>query len=668
MSKSRRTTQTDPAVGGQSVVRWGRPLITAAAVVLAVGVLFGGCTQEAWQRENWTLNPFKKDKTTSPDAGSKARRPSNSATASNAPAKSNANSSSAKTAAKPAESNDPKAEQVNRDVEAYAQRFPAKGQAGSSPTGGQPSDSGTRTARSKDGARPNTTARTTAKPSTGAGPSGTAGAVSSRPPTATSTTPVATRTSKPARPAEEDNSGELMLIGSTPAAGQPIADTTTNTINSSGSASSNAAMSGGGAATAIESTGSTPTAGTLTASTANDSPSAVSGGTSSTPAQPIETREIRSTDSAMTTAQPIATNDKPAMTASDKSATTAGDERPPVIGSIRVEAGSETDVADADPPPPIAKKPETPATIESTREPSKAVNNDAIKPIKTEPKNDTVADAAKPVPAAPIQPKISEPAKSPVIESSKPIVTEMPGKSATANTAPTSNSPLAGLEAAVAQDPNNIDKQLKLRMAYLLNDDEERAMAPTPGMSENTQKVVLAQIQAMISAKGATGRDAAGAAQAQLASAEAIRSAAKDQADLQVPRVVLCTSIRRFGDYTPITPLIFPAGKKNQALLYIEVENFQSRKMNDGQHEVLLSMRESLLDAKGKELWAFQTPKIQDISRQPREDFFLSTQPRTIPPGLPAGEYAYKVEVEDLIAGKINSNLTKFKLVATQPN
>ena len=666
MSKSRKTKQSGLDGGGRPVVRWGKPVMTAAVVVLAVGVLFGGCTQEAWQRENWTLNPFKKDKTTSPEAGSKARRPSNSATASNTPPKTN--STNAKTAAKPAEANDPKAEQVNRDVEAYAQRFPAKGQAGSEPQGtsatdSTPSGSG---ARTNAGARPNTTARTTAKPPTGTGPNGTAGALSSRPPTATSTTPVATRTSKPARPAEEDN-GELTLIGSTPASGQPITDSTANTVNSGGNPSANAPMSGGGA-TAIESAGSTSTAGSLTASNANNPPSGISGETSSTPAQPIGSGEIRSTDTAMTSAQPITTNDKPAMKASDKSATTANDERPPVIGSIRVEAGSETDVADTETPTPIAKKPETPATIEPIRGPGKASNHDAIKPIPTEPKTDAVADAAKPVPAAPIQPKISEPVKSPVIESSKPIATETPGKAATANTPPISNSPLAGLESAVAQDPNNIDKQLKLRMAYLLNDDEERAMAPTPGMSEDTQKVVLAQIKAMISAKGATGRDSAGAAQAQLASAEAIRTAAKDKADLQVPRVVLCTSIRRFGDYTPITPLIFPAGKKNQALLYIEVENYQSRPTNDGQYEVLLSMRESLLDAKGKELWAFQTPKIQDISRQQREDFFLSTQPRTIPPGLPAGEYAYKVEVEDLIAGKINSNMTKFKLVATQPN
>jgi len=655
MSKSVRTEQAAFAGDGRAEVRWYRPVMTAAAVLVAVGVLFGGCTQEAWQRENWTWNPFKKDKTTSPDAGSKARRPSNSATASNTPPRTNP--TNAKTAPKPAESNDPKAEQVNRDVEAYAQRFPAKGQAGSTQAGSPqagPTASGSnpRTARSNPAARPNTTARTTAKPASSGGTNADGGAsAASTARSSTSSTPVATRSNPPARPAPEDNGGELTLIGSTPTTDQPASNGNINI--------------GAGSARQVE---PTPIA-TVGSST--------TGGSSPKSEQPIGSGESRPAETMIASAPPVSpsssekpaiTPDKPVMTSPDKPATPGTEERPPVIGTIHVEPGSDADIVETPPPTPSETKTVKPSPAAPTHEEKKTVGSDSVKPIPTEPKIDTATDAAKPMPAESIQPKTSERAKSPVIESSKPIATETPGKSATANTPPTSNSPLAGLESAVAQDPNNIDKQLKLRMAYLLNDDEERAMAPTPGMSEDTQKVVLAQIKAMISAKGATGRDAASAAQAQLASAEAIRTAAKDKADLQVPRVVLCTSIRRFGDYTPIAPLIFPTGKKNQALLYIEVENYQSRQTKDGQYEVLLSMRESLLDAKGKELWAFQTPKIQDISRAPREDFFLSTQPRTIPPGLPAGEYAYKVEVEDLIAGKINSNLTKFKLVATQPN
>ncbi len=45
-------------------------------------------------------------------------------------------------------------------------------------------------------------------------------------------------------------------------------------------------------------------------------------------------------------------------------------------------------------------------------------------------------------------------------------------------------------------------------------------------------------------------------------------------ADLEIPRVVLCTSIHSYGRYEIIPDGFFADGKANRAFLYCEVKNF----------------------------------------------------------------------------------------------
>jgi len=78
---------------------------------------------------------------------------------------------------------------------------------------------------------------------------------------------------------------------------------------------------------------------------------------------------------------------------------------------------------------------------------------------------------------------------------------------------------------------------------------------------------------------------------------------------------------------------------------------------------VLLNMRQSLLTKDGKELWNTKEENIEDLSRQRRRDFFLTAM-HIIPKTLDPGEYVYKVEIEDVLAGKINSNSVTFKLTS----
>ena len=232
----------------------------------------------------------------------------------------------------------------------------------------------------------------------------------------------------------------------------------------------------------------------------------------------------------------------------------------------------------------------------------------------------------------------------------------------TAEPADTFQKRLAEQEARVAKDVNDLAEQYKLRMMYLIEGQDEKALAPAEGMDAESQQILQAQVRALISARSSSGRDPAARATELLTPVEELRTQLRARADLQVPKVILCTKIEAFGMYEPIDPSQFTAGKKNPVLVYIEVDNFKSEKTSSGLFRTLLTVRPSLLNKSGEELWSANYDNIEDLSRQRRHDFFLTVN-EVLPASLTPGEYTLKIEVEDVLAGKINSNTAKFKIV-----
>lgn len=222
---------------------------------------------------------------------------------------------------------------------------------------------------------------------------------------------------------------------------------------------------------------------------------------------------------------------------------------------------------------------------------------------------------------------------------------------------------LLAQETVVAGNPDDVEEQFKLRMMYLVDGQDEKAMASSPSMNADTQEIMLGQIRAMMAARSSLSRDPAVWANQQLEAMETLRGLLRAKADLLVPRVELCKAIEAFGQYEPIEPRVFASGVKNRVLIYIEVDNFQSDKSESGLYRTLLSVRASLLNKSGEELWHKKDDNIEDLARRKRRDFYLTIGPLAIPKSLAPGEYVFKVEVEDVLGGKINSNVVRFKMV-----
>lgn len=272
--------------------------------------------------------------------------------------------------------------------------------------------------------------------------------------------------------------------------------------------------------------------------------------------------------------------------------------RPPVITNLSVEASDE----------PMAKKPDAPTESAST-------------PASLSPQKETV-----------------------IVDTLKQRIEEQ--------------------EAKVSADPNNVEEQFRLRILYLASGQDEKALAAIDGINADVLEIMRAQLSALMTARSSAQRDPATWANRQFEAIEKLRHLVAERADLRVSKVVICRSISQFGQYEPIDPPTFKVGAESRFLLYVPIENFKCERTESGQFRTLLSLRFSLIDPEGRERWTDKIENVEDISRDRRSDFFFGYPENglKIPKQLGEGEYTIKVEVEDVLAQKINSNTIKFKL------
>jgi hypothetical protein len=259
------------------------------------------------------------------------------------------------------------------------------------------------------------------------------------------------------------------------------------------------------------------------------------------------------------------------------------------------------------------------ATVESVASKDEEKRMDASNSDATPNENPQVespqAEIRKPEPA----PVKSEPIKSDV---ETPKVAKRPKANTPSSSMPPSppadtfKQKLREQITRVAQNPDDVEEQFKLRMMYLVDGQDDKALAPSSSMNAQTQEILLGQIRALIAARSSSSRDPAVWANKQLDAIEKLRGLLRAKADLMVPKVELCKSIESFGRYEPIEPAVFKAGGKNRVLLYIEVDNFKCERTKTGQFRTLLSVRQSLLNKGGEELWSAKDDNIEDLAKK----------------------------------------------------
>ena len=137
------------------------------------------------------------------------------------------------------------------------------------------------------------------------------------------------------------------------------------------------------------------------------------------------------------------------------------------------------------------------------------------------------------------------------------------------------------------------------------------------------------------------------------------------QAELSIPKFVLCSRAPGFGDYMEMSSR-FAGTQEHNTGIYCEIQNFSSQQTSSNLWESKLRMNLVLYTDQGLEAW---TPDakggtlVHDLSHSRRHDFFVA-RALTLPSSLPIGRYILKVTFTDLQANRVAENSIPIEVVA----
>lgn len=161
--------------------------------------------------------------------------------------------------------------------------------------------------------------------------------------------------------------------------------------------------------------------------------------------------------------------------------------------------------------------------------------------------------------------------------------------------------------------------------------------------------------------------------------AQALRDAAEETAALlpmRIATVNLCKTVNGYGSYDPLyrrgDAITFVAGRAHKAIVYAEIERFESRERTRGTidgFEVDLKQTVELIHldkgdgAADLVAWSEPEQRITDFSRKRRRDFY-TLQIIELPGTLSIGRYHLRLTVKDATSGEQAQAIVPVDVVA----
>jgi hypothetical protein len=221
---------------------------------------------------------------------------------------------------------------------------------------------------------------------------------------------------------------------------------------------------------------------------------------------------------------------------------------------------------------------------------------------------------------------------------------------------------IQSLEAAVAESPgpSEDDRQVYLRLLYLLAGQRDKALRPLTGHDALAQEFWSREIYSLstyLDAQRVSDRSRR-AAEAAIHHWEASNRLSQ-QGNLLVRNVALCTEVMSYGVYTPFDRPEFQPGQR--VVLYAEVENFVSQPTPRGHHTAFESHYE-IFDSRGQKVEERSFPPMEEYCHNPRRDFFIAYDDVRLPGQLYDGRYTLKLTIEDTLGKKLGQSSLDFQI------
>lgn len=224
------------------------------------------------------------------------------------------------------------------------------------------------------------------------------------------------------------------------------------------------------------------------------------------------------------------------------------------------------------------------------------------------------------------------------------------------NSTTTLNSTVAALEREVAEARASGDmesatqREIRLRMLYMLAHRNEDALRPIEGLDASQQDYWSQQLYALATYLDSTREPDP---QRRAAAANEFLAEATDRlselSELKVTGLAFCTEVVSFGVYKKFEEYKFQPGQ--QLLLYAEVDNFFSEATPKGHHTALRSSYE-LLDSRGQIVEEHQFDLTEEYCQNARRDFFIRYF-LYMPQRIYDGDYTLRLTIEDTLGHKV---------------
>jgi hypothetical protein len=224
-----------------------------------------------------------------------------------------------------------------------------------------------------------------------------------------------------------------------------------------------------------------------------------------------------------------------------------------------------------------------------------------------------------------------------------------------------------GLEQRLAKrvqdNPRDIASQLDYQLYELLNDESSPQLASISSLPNEDRELVAALVDGVNNFRTTVRQDNNMLLSKKIRPILDMADRIRSQGELNVPTVVLCKRVDGFGKYEPIDPPRFPAGRDNPAIVYCEIQNFESRLNDHRQWETKLTQEVTLFTETGMLAWKDKPRPVSDECRNRRHDFFLYDLVK-LPANLSIGRYLLKVTIVDRTANRVAESTLPVEIVA----
>jgi hypothetical protein len=216
----------------------------------------------------------------------------------------------------------------------------------------------------------------------------------------------------------------------------------------------------------------------------------------------------------------------------------------------------------------------------------------------------------------------------------------------------------------IHQYPKDVAAQLDYQLLRLVRQEPSPDMEMLSNLSSEDREVISAVLDGLSNFRNTTKADdnmmLGQKIQPLIDMADRLRS----QAELAIPTIALCTSVKSFGVYTPLASPRMIAGRDHEVVVYCEVQNFTSTQTADKTWETKLTQELELFTESGLAVWPEKAgaQPLEDSSHNRRHDFFISRL-ITLPASLPAGNYVLKITISDEQSHRVAQASTQVQLV-----